>query len=60
MSRAIVVRIYAPDVALVNYAENNFVHIGIGSGYRAHLNRTPRRWLSTMPRKESEYATQPL
>ncbi len=29
---------YAPDVALVNNAENNFVHIGIGSGYRAHPN----------------------
>ncbi len=29
---------YAPDVALVNNAENNFVHVGIGSGHRAHPN----------------------
>jgi type IV pilus assembly protein PilY1 len=29
---------YAPDVALVNDNNNNFVHIGIGSGHRAHPN----------------------
>ena len=29
---------YAPDVALVNDAYNNFVHVGIGSGHRAHPN----------------------
>jgi type IV pilus assembly protein PilY1 len=29
---------YAPDVALVNDNANNFVHIGIGSGHRAHPN----------------------
>ncbi|MEE8543022.1 MAG: PilC/PilY family type IV pilus protein [Gammaproteobacteria bacterium] len=29
---------YAPDVALVNDDNNNFVHVGIGSGHRAHPN----------------------
>jgi type IV pilus assembly protein PilY1 len=29
---------YAPDAALVNDRENNYVHIGIGSGHRAHPN----------------------
>ncbi len=29
---------YAPDLALVNNEENNFLHIGIGSGHRAHPN----------------------
>ena len=29
---------YAPDAALVNDDENNFIHIGIGSGHRAHPN----------------------
>jgi len=29
---------YAPDVALVNDVHNNFIHIGIGSGHRAHPN----------------------
>jgi type IV pilus assembly protein PilY1 len=27
---------YAPDVAVVNTRTENFIHIGIGSGYRAH------------------------
>ena len=29
---------YAPDAALVNSDDNNFIHIGIGSGHRAHPN----------------------
>ena len=29
---------YAPDVAPVNDNNNNFVHVGIGSGHRAHPN----------------------
>ena len=29
---------YAPDIALVNDDSNNFLHIGIGSGHRAHPN----------------------
>jgi type IV pilus assembly protein PilY1 len=29
---------YAPDVALVSNAGQSFMHIGIGSGYRAHPN----------------------
>ena len=29
---------YAPDVALVNNDEFNYMHIGIGSGYRSHPN----------------------
>jgi type IV pilus assembly protein PilY1 len=29
---------YAPDIALVNDDRNNFLHIGIGSGHRAHPN----------------------
>ena len=31
---------YAPDIALVNNDDNNFIHIGIGSGHRAHPNST--------------------
>lgn len=31
---------YAPDVALVNRGGRSFVHVGIGSGYRAHPNST--------------------
>ena len=27
---------YAPDVAVVNTRTENFIHVGIGSGYRAH------------------------
>ncbi|HEX7080019.1 MAG TPA: PilC/PilY family type IV pilus protein [Gammaproteobacteria bacterium] len=29
---------YAPDVAIVNNGDFNFMHIGIGSGHRAHPN----------------------
>jgi type IV pilus assembly protein PilY1 len=29
---------YAPDVALVSGGEASFLHVGIGSGYRAHPN----------------------
>ena len=31
---------YAPDVALVINRDYNFVHVGIGSGHRAHPNAT--------------------
>ncbi|MBN1238547.1 MAG: hypothetical protein JXB36_08590, partial [Gammaproteobacteria bacterium] len=31
---------YAPDVALVGSDSGSFLHIGIGSGYRAHPNAT--------------------
>jgi type IV pilus assembly protein PilY1 len=31
---------YAPDVALVSNENYSFIHIGIGSGYRAHPNDT--------------------
>ena len=31
---------YAPDIALVVNQDYNFVHIGIGSGHRAHPNAT--------------------
>ena len=31
---------YAPDVALASTTDYSFIHIGIGSGYRAHPNET--------------------
>jgi type IV pilus assembly protein PilY1 len=31
---------YAPDVALASNDDYNFIHVGIGSGYRAHPNET--------------------
>ncbi len=31
---------YSPDVALVNDDNNSFLHLGIGSGHRAHPNGT--------------------
>lgn len=31
---------YAPDIALVNNRDYSFMHIGIGSGHRAHPNST--------------------
>src|SRR5690606_15893479 len=31
---------YSPDVALASTREGTFLHIGIGSGYRAHPNET--------------------
>jgi type IV pilus assembly protein PilY1 len=31
---------YAPDVALVSNDDYSFIHVGIGSGYRAHPNET--------------------
>lgn len=31
---------YAPDVALATTDEYSFIHVGIGSGYRAHPNET--------------------
>jgi type IV pilus assembly protein PilY1 len=34
---------YAPDIALVNDDNNSFLHIGIGSGHRAHPNGTVNR-----------------
>lgn len=31
---------YAPDVALVSTGDYSYIHVGIGSGYRAHPNDT--------------------
>ena len=54
---------YAPDVALVIDREFNFIHIGIGSGHRAHPNATVnhdefyaiRDYATFGPRTQTQY-----
>jgi len=56
---------YAPDVALVRDANHDFVHIGIGSGHRAHPNATVnddaffalRDHVSLRPMTQGQYDT---
>lgn len=54
---------YAPDVAVVTTRDYNFMHVGIGSGHRAHPNSTEthdefyalRDYSTFAPKTQSQY-----